>query len=396
MADQQARTVTADDAYNDFFTHVKDPSPQYEPVRGLARQIMKQYPGGLSSMGGKAGFVRELQKLQPHIFEGTNVTGLDSGQPSQQVPIGPEGEVDIPKQVPGNNQQQPQLAYRNNNPGNLTYAGQNGAKRGDKGFAQFENPEKGYAELKHQISIDTQNGLTLSQYITKFAPPKENPTAQYIAQAAKQLGVDPNAPLDRIDPEQLAQIQVHIESHAQVKPPTSPDQPRQAKTQAPPRMRDLTPEEFAANPIGGALYSQMRRDPNKPYLEDARPGAEKIGQLGKGHGKVAEFSSGFAQGVAETGIDMTTLSNAGLAAASILGPGELKAGWKILKYAPSLVRGVFTGQMLNDLRNELGSGFESLYIKGDYKEAGKYAARLWPMLTLSELPISPYRRERAF
>ncbi len=125
------------------------------------------------------------------------------------------GGINIPAQAPG----QPgvtQLAAQNNNPGNLRFAGQQGAKPGAGGYASFPSPEAGYAALQNQIQIDTKKGLTLQQYITKYAPPSENDTAGYIAKAAQAVGVDPKTPLSQIDANKLAQFQVKQESSSTV------------------------------------------------------------------------------------------------------------------------------------------------------------------------------------
>ena len=42
--------------------------------------------------------------------------------------------------------------------------------------AQFDTPEHGYAAIQHQIYLDAQNGMTLGEYISKYAPPNENDT----------------------------------------------------------------------------------------------------------------------------------------------------------------------------------------------------------------------------
>lgn len=96
------------------------------------------------------------------------------------------------------------IAAANNNPGNLRFAGQDGATQGVGGFAKFETPEQGAVALRKQIDLDTSRGQNLGEFITKYAPPSENNTAQYIQQASASLGVDPNTSLKSIDPDKLA------------------------------------------------------------------------------------------------------------------------------------------------------------------------------------------------
>jgi hypothetical protein len=105
-----------------------------------------------------------------------------------------------------------QLATLNNNPGNLKFAHQAGATPGIGGFARFQSPEAGYQALVHQIQLDASRGYTVSQYITKYAPPSENDTALYIQQACQSLGIDANTPLANVDLSRLAAFQARKES----------------------------------------------------------------------------------------------------------------------------------------------------------------------------------------
>ena len=112
---------------------------------------------------------------------------------------------------------QPQLAHRNNNPGNLQYAGQQGAVPGDSGFAKFETPEAGFQALIHQVSLDQTRGLPLGAFIAKYAPAYENDTARYVAQASQAMGVDPGTPLSHIPVQSLAEFIARKESGTTVK-----------------------------------------------------------------------------------------------------------------------------------------------------------------------------------
>jgi len=80
------------------------------------------------------------------------------------------------------------LAYVNNNPGNLRFAGQDGAVNGEKGFAKFPTPEAGVRALQNQIKLDASRNLTLAQFINKYAPPTENNTSKYIQDVIKVTG----------------------------------------------------------------------------------------------------------------------------------------------------------------------------------------------------------------
>lgn len=97
------------------------------------------------------------------------------------------------------------LAYQNNNPGNLVYAGQPGATPGAGGFAAFSSYTAGYQALLNQINLDAVRGTDvngnpttdISQLIGSWAPasdPANNP-AVYTANVASSTGFDPSADL---------------------------------------------------------------------------------------------------------------------------------------------------------------------------------------------------------
>ena len=87
------------------------------------------------------------------------------------------------------------LAYRNNNPGNLEYAGQAGATQSGR-WAVFSSYDQGYNALENQIQIDANRGLTIQQFINKYAPAKDgNDPTSYAAQIAAAEGLSVNDPL---------------------------------------------------------------------------------------------------------------------------------------------------------------------------------------------------------
>ncbi|HWY24438.1 MAG TPA: hypothetical protein VNX47_05930 [Nevskia sp.] len=101
---------------------------------------------------------------------------------------------------------------RNNNPGNLRYnpniqwQGQIGQDAA--GFALFDSPFHGLRALSlNLVNQQNQDGLgTVSQIITKFAPPSENDTASYIANVSASMGVGPNDMLNLNDPQVLQSL----------------------------------------------------------------------------------------------------------------------------------------------------------------------------------------------
>lgn len=99
------------------------------------------------------------------------------------------------------------INVRNNNPGNLLYAGQPNATPCDyRGFACFPSPEIGFRALVMQIDLDQTRDLTIEEFIHKYSPPHENDTVHLIREASRKLDVDKNTNIDVIDTFKLAQV----------------------------------------------------------------------------------------------------------------------------------------------------------------------------------------------
>lgn len=96
------------------------------------------------------------------------------------------------------------VGYRNNNPGNLAYAGQPGAAplpSRDPGmpgaglnvtYARFGTLEQGIAATQKQLALDASRGLTLAQRLATWATGNRD---AYLANVSAWLGVDPGVPL---------------------------------------------------------------------------------------------------------------------------------------------------------------------------------------------------------
>lgn len=126
-------------------------------------------------------------------------------------PLPPQDGIQIPIKTQANGK--PQFAYRNNNPGNLEFAGQAGATMGEGGFAKFATPEEGIAALHRQILLDQRRGVTIQQFVTKYAPPfDKNDTASYIKELQQKLGMPASAPLSAASRYAISQFVTNRES----------------------------------------------------------------------------------------------------------------------------------------------------------------------------------------
>lgn len=118
------------------------------------------------------------------------------------------GEIQIPE-TSG-------ISFRHNNPGNLVFADQEGAEKGEpkaKGgnWARFKTVDDGLNALRAQIERDS--GMTLRAFITKYAPPTDgNDTEKYIADAVAELKAEADDKVSDIDTYDLMRLIVRKES----------------------------------------------------------------------------------------------------------------------------------------------------------------------------------------
>lgn len=86
---------------------------------------------------------------------------------------------------------------RNNNPGNLRYAGQTESTgKDDKGFAIFPTPMAGWRAMHRQIAKDQSRGFTLIQFVNKYAPTSENDTNRYLDFMCINLHAEKDTPME--------------------------------------------------------------------------------------------------------------------------------------------------------------------------------------------------------
>lgn len=88
-----------------------------------------------------------------------------------------------------------------NNPGNIRYIappnnfnGQTGQTA--SGIGIYDTLQNGLRAMFLQLQDYINDGLdTITQIVTTYAPPSENPTAQYIANVSAAVGIQDDAPL---------------------------------------------------------------------------------------------------------------------------------------------------------------------------------------------------------
>ncbi|HCL9276146.1 TPA: lytic transglycosylase, partial [Escherichia coli] len=99
---------------------------------------------------------------------------------------------------------------RNNNPGNLNFAGQAGASLERPGgrFARFETAFDGLRALARQLMLYAGRGInSVEKIISTWAPASDNNnTTAYIRAVSQRLGVDPRAALNMSDPQTMSAL----------------------------------------------------------------------------------------------------------------------------------------------------------------------------------------------
>jgi hypothetical protein len=126
-------------------------------------------------------------------------TPTDSSTPNNKNMAGKNRETIIGDEV----RKGGTISWRNNNPGNIrpsAFATKHGAIGQSGGFAVFPTLEAGEKARKDLLFQTTSyKYLTITQAISKYAPPNENPTASYIANVSRSVGVSPDTKLSDLN-----------------------------------------------------------------------------------------------------------------------------------------------------------------------------------------------------
>ena len=162
------------------------------------------------------------------------MAGLAAGAASLAAPLGfllysgglNKGEDEALREIQGDNYMGPTtankkggtVAERHKNPGNLVFAGQRGATKGETvaghTFAKFQSTEEGVAALYRQLQLYQKRGIdTLTEIMGVYAPEGANSTEAYIKALSKTTGLDPNQQLNFGDPATAAAMIRGISQH---------------------------------------------------------------------------------------------------------------------------------------------------------------------------------------
>ena len=108
-------------------------------------------------------------------------------------------------------------AQRNNNPGNLRFAGQREAIGfDDDEFARFPNAPAGWRALVRQIELDQKRGDSIEKFIAEYAPACENDVKAYTTFITKGLNATITDELSRYSPYAIAGLIARFEGYFDV------------------------------------------------------------------------------------------------------------------------------------------------------------------------------------
>lgn len=187
----------------DLLNAIKD--GRWADAASIGKQMLNQgsgNPSAMPSVTDSANSTAEWMK---------NTLGFDPRSVGQTV-RGWFG-ADEPDQVG----QAAKRGERNNNPGNLNFAGQSGASIESPGgrFAKFETSFDGLRALSRQLMLYAGRGInSVEKIISTWAPASDNNnTAAYIQAVSKRLGVSPQAALNISDPQTMSALMGSIIHH---------------------------------------------------------------------------------------------------------------------------------------------------------------------------------------
>ncbi|MFV9327047.1 lytic transglycosylase [Citrobacter europaeus] len=187
----------------DLLNAIKD--GRWADAASIGKQLLNQggdkpsaMPMVTDSANGTADWIKEHWGFDPRSVGRTVRGWFGDDEPEQHAQAVKRGE-------------------RNNNPGNLNFAGQAGASLESPGgrFARFETSFDGLRALSRQLMLYAGRGInSVEKIISTWAPASDNNnTAAYIQAVSQRLGVDPRVALNMKDPQTISALMSSIIHH---------------------------------------------------------------------------------------------------------------------------------------------------------------------------------------
>ncbi|NSL34548.1 lytic transglycosylase [Citrobacter werkmanii] len=187
----------------DLLNAIKD--SRWADAASIGKQLLNQgsdkpsaMPMVTDSANGTADWIKEHWGFDPRSVGRTVRGWFGDDEPEQYAQAVKRGE-------------------RNNNPGNLNFAGQAGASLESPGgrFARFETSFDGLRALSRQLMLYAGRGInSVEKIISTWAPASDNNnTSAYIQAVSQRLGVDPRVALNMKDPQTMSALMSSIIHH---------------------------------------------------------------------------------------------------------------------------------------------------------------------------------------
>lgn len=168
----------------------------------------KDYERSAFALAPEGSKARDMQDARDYMRQ--QMLAEQSARDPMSTPIGPGVKEEALKAVIGGPLYGLPRGIRNNNPGNLNFAGQAGAEKesGQSGrFSVFKTAEEGLRAMASQLMRYSNRGIdTIKEIVGKYAPESENNTAAYRSVLSKALGISEQEKVDVFNPEQMRNL----------------------------------------------------------------------------------------------------------------------------------------------------------------------------------------------
>lgn len=250
----------------------KDTAFSTAPVQSWSQGLARMLGGYVAGDEMRSADAKEAAGLKTGDAARNELLAALTGSP---MDIRPQAQASAPiggAPVQPVDRSQPR-GIRNNNPGNIEDGGfaRNlpGYVGSDGRFARFETPEAGIQAQSRLLDVyANKHGLnTVAGIVGRWAPATDgNNVSAYAANVAKQMGVDPTAPLNMSDPNVKAKLAMAMAAHENGRQafspetfargvagsPAAPSQPSAPPSQMATVNTRITGQQVPVNPDGTA------------------------------------------------------------------------------------------------------------------------------------------------
>ena len=218
MADDSIVTVPSDNGESEF-NRIFGIYPEGDP-----RNNIDTSAASADRASGTPSDVAKPSNVVKSDYDGLSAASFATTPAAQHVVSAGKGSIQVAMEDGSVVERTGSRNWRNNNPGNIEYgkfARASGAVGTDGRFAVFPTYQAGQvAQAKLLFEVPAYANQTVAGAITKWAPPKENDTANYIKQVATKAGVDPSDKMSDIPPQKRMLFLKAMEQVEGLKPGT--------------------------------------------------------------------------------------------------------------------------------------------------------------------------------